>query len=146
MASNAEIKDASYFGPVAEATPTTGARPGNNTVRRPSSNTNTSEELAKNTLDGGLVKYLWPGHFVDVTNESTSDALEFAFSVGAKTLVFGQTSTFEAGSDVAGERLQPGEKRSVLCPPGMTHVNWILGAAGPSTVAFRCSDGVLGDK
>lgn len=146
MGSTAEVKDASYFGPVGETTPTADSKTGNNTVRLASSNTNTSSALAVNALEDGRTVVLWAGKFVDVKNESTTDYLEFCFSSTARTLVYGQTSTFEAGSAVAGWRLNPGETLSVVCPPGSTHANWILSAAGPSTVAFRCSEGNVGTK
>lgn len=146
MGSTAEIKDASYLGPVASATPTADGGPGNNTVRRASSGTNTSEALAVNTLDDSRVRVLWAGKFVDIKNESTTGYLEVAYSIGAQTLVYGQTGTFEAGDPASGWRLDPGQTISEVVPPGMTHVNWILSEAGPSTVAFRCSEGNVGDK
>lgn len=144
MSSTAEIKDASYFGPLASASPTDGTS-GNNTVRRASSSTNTSEELLNATVNGRVV-YPWQGHYVDIKNESTVDALDFAFSVAAQTLVYGQTGTFAAGNVASGWRIGPGEKISVICPPTAKFANWILGAAGPSTVAMRCSDGNVGTK
>jgi hypothetical protein len=146
MGSNAEVKDASYFGPVGEATPTADGKTGNNTVRYASSNTASSQALAVNTIDDGRSLTLWSGKFVDVKNESLTDSLEFCFSVAAVTLVYGTTSTFEAGSAVAGWRLDPGQTISVICPPNCKFANWILGAAGPSTVAFRCSEGNVGTK
>lgn len=146
MGSNAEVKDASYFGPVGETTPTADGKTGNNTVRYASSSTNSSQALAVNALDDGRSLVLWAGKFVDVKNESTTDYLEFCFSTVARTLVYGTTSTFEAGSAIAGWRLNPGETISVICPPGMFYANWILSAAGPSTVAFRCSEGNVGTK
>lgn len=146
MSSTAEIKDASYIGPVASATPTADGGPGNNTIRRASSSTNTSEALAINALDDGRSQVLWAGKFVDIKNESTTDYLEFAFSVAAQTLVYGQTGTFEAGNAASGWRLDPGQTISVVCPPNCRFANWILSAAGPSTVAMRCSEGNVGDK
>lgn len=146
MGSNAEVKDASYFGPVAEVTPTADSKTGNNTVRYASSSTAASQALAVNAVDGRGNVVLWAGKFVDVKNESTTDYLEYAYSVGSVTLVYGTTSTFEAGSAVAGWRLAPGETRSEIVPPGCTHANWVLSAAGPSTVAFRCSEGNVGTK
>lgn len=127
-----------------QATPTTGGAPGNGTVRLATSSTNVSPALATNALDDGRTVALWAGKFVDIKNESATDYLECCFSVGAKTLVYGTTSTFEAGSDIAGWRLDPGEKISVICPPLATHFNAVLGAAGPSTVALRCSEGDVG--
>lgn len=149
MGSTAEVKDASYLGPMATATPTadpSASNPGTNVVRYASSSTNTSEALAVNALSDGRSPVLWAGKFVDVKNESTTDYLEFAFSAGAQTLVYGQTGTFEAGNEAAGWRLNPGETLSVVCPPGATHANWILSAAGPSTVAFRLSEGNVGTR
>lgn len=145
MASNAEVKAASYFGPMAVATPSDGT-PGNNVIRRASSSTNTSEALDTATLTDGRVVATWAGKYVDVKNESTSDYLEFAFSVSAQTLVYNTSSAFTAGSAAAGWRLSPGETKSVLVPPTALYVNWVLSAAGPSTVAFYCSEGNVGTK
>lgn len=154
MASNAEVKAASYFGPMASLTPTgiSGAAgapqigPGNNTIRRPSSSSSTSEALAVNTLEDGTPKVIWAGKYVDVTNESATDAVDFAYGIGAGTLIFGEQCTFEAGDVNAGERIQPGQTKGWIVPPLATHATWILGAAGPSTLTFRCSEGEVGAK
>lgn len=140
--SSATVKADSYFGPLASATPTAAnSGPGNNPVRRPSSNANASEALATRTLQDGRTIAIWAGKYVDITNESTTDYLEVAYSVAAQALVYGQQSTFGAGSAAAGRRLAPGETKSWIVPPTALYANWILSAAGPSTVCFQCSEG-----
>jgi hypothetical protein len=99
------------------------------------------------TTDSGRIVIPWQGKYVDVTNEDPVNPLEVAFTVGAQTLVYGQIGTFAAGGHAAsGERIQPGQTRSIICPGDATYANWILGAAGPSTVAFRCSEGNVPTK
>lgn len=146
MPSNAEVKSASYFGPRTGTTPS-GLGPGNNTIRRPTATTNTSEALATGTGADNVTKVLWAGKFVDVRNEDLVNPVEYSFSVGAQTLVYGQAATLAAGSAAAGWRLGPGEKESVIVPPDCTHVNWIQpGSVSASTIAFRCSEGEVGAK
>jgi hypothetical protein len=130
----------SFYGPMAAAEGTDGAIR-NNVIRRASSSTNTSEALETDVMQDGVTRTEWAGKYVNVRNEDPVNPVEFAFSVGAVTLVYAQVGTFTAGSAVAGWRLMPGEQMSVIVPPTATYVNWVLGAAGPSTIAFYVSEG-----
>jgi hypothetical protein len=139
-------KNAAYFGPVARATPTDGTL-STNPIRRATSTTNTSEALNSDTMQDGSVKVPWAGHFVDVTNEDLVNPIDFAFSVAAQTLVYGQTGTFAAGNAESGERINPGQTKSYVCPPGVGFANWIQPAgAAASTISFRLSDGNAGTR
>jgi hypothetical protein len=143
MSASAEIKAASYFGPLASATPTAAnSGPGNNPCRRPTSTANTSEALATRALQDGRTIAIWAGKYVDITNEDLVNPVEVAFSVAAQTLVYGQVGTFAAGSAAAGMRIQPGQTKGVIVPPTALYANWIQPAAAPaSTIEFHCSEG-----
>lgn len=131
----------SYYGPMAAAEGTDGAIR-NNVIRRPTSTTNTSEALETDVMLDGVTRVEWAGKYVNVANEDPVNPVEFAFSVAAATLVYGQQGTFTAGSAVAGWRLQPGQMMSVIVPPTATFVNWIQpAAAAASTIAFYVSEG-----
>ena len=139
--STAEIKQASYAAPMASATQSAGGHPGNGTVRIATSSTNVSSALDTNALNDGRTQVAFSGKYVDVKNEDLVSPLEFAFSVGAATLVYGQTSTFAAGSAAAGWRLSPGETKSVIVPVNATHLNHIQpGGATAATIAVYCSE------
>lgn len=139
--STAEIKQASYAAPMATATLSTGGHPGNGTVRTATSTTNVSTALDTNALNDGRTQVSFSGKYVDVKNEDLVNPLEFAFSVGAVTLVYGQTSTFASGSAVAGWRLSPGETKSMIVPVSATHLNHIQpGGATAATIAVYCSE------
>lgn len=143
MSLHSEKADA-YFGPVAAAEGTDG-KYSNVVIRRPTSTTNTSEALETDALNDGRTTVDWSGRYVNVQNEDLVNPVEFAFSVGAQTLVYGQTSTFTAGNAACGWRLMPGAMMSVIVPPGCTHANWIQPAtATASTIAFYCSEGAVG--
>jgi len=134
-----QAKADSYFAPMAAAQGTDGSIR-NNVIRRPVAAGNTSEALDTSVMLDGVTRVDWAGKYVDVKNESATDALEFAFSAGAQTLTLAAVGTFTAGNVASGWRLGPGETKSVVVPPTATHVNWI-GAGG--TIAFYCSEGVL---
>jgi hypothetical protein len=146
MAGAAVEKDASYFGPMAMATPTDGTL-ATNTIRRATSSTNTSEALNSDTMQDGAVKVVWAGKFVDVTNEDLVNPLDFAFSVAAQTLVYGKAGTFAVGDAESGERIFPGQTKSYIVPPGAGFANWIQPAgAAAATIAFRLSEGNVGTR
>jgi hypothetical protein len=134
-----QAKACSYFAPMAAAQGTDGSVR-NNVIRRPVAAGNTSEALDTSLMQDGVTRVDWAGKYVDVKNEDGTNSLDFAFSAGPQTLVFGQQGTFTAGSVAAGWRLGPGETKSVVVPPTATHVNWI-GTGG--TIAFYVSEGVL---
>jgi hypothetical protein len=139
-------KNAAYFGPVARATPTDGTL-STNPIRLATSSTNTSEALNSGTMQDGSVKVVWAGKFVDVTNEDLVNPLDFAFSVAAQTLVYGQTGTFAAGNPASGERIFPGQTKSYIVPPGSGFANWIQPPlAAAATIAFRLSEGNVGTR
>lgn len=134
-------KSDSYYAPLARATPTDGSL-GNNPIRYATSTTNSSEALNTDTLQDGVTVCSWAGKYVNVKNESLVYSLDFAYSVAAQTLVYGQTGTFAAGNAASGWRLGPGEQTSLIVPPGARFANWIQeGGAVASTIAFYCSEG-----
>jgi hypothetical protein len=139
-------KDAAYFGPMARATPTDGSL-STNPIRYATSSTNTSEALNSDTMQDGSVKVVWAGKFVDVTNEDLVNPLDFAFSVAAQTLVYGQTGTFAAGNAASGGRVFPGQTKSFICPPGSGFANWIQPAgAAAATIEMHLSEGNVGTR
>jgi hypothetical protein len=141
VSSNAEVKTASYFGPLAGTTPTDGNSRGNNPIRRPTSESNTSEALATATINGRTV-VLWAGQYVDICNEDLVNPLEYSFSFGAQAITYGQTGTFATGNAATGERLMPGERVSRIVPPDATYVNFRQPAGvTAATVLFRRSEG-----
>lgn len=141
---NAAEKDASYFGPMATATPTASDH-GNNTVRFAVTNANISQALDTATDPSGRNTIPWVGRFVNIKNEDPIYGLNYAFSAGAVALVYGQVSaSFAAGNAAAGWYLGPGQQDSVIVPPGATHVNFIgANAASTGPIAFRCSEGAV---
>ncbi len=133
-------KFASIGAPFASAENTNGAL-ATNTIRRPTSTTNTSEALDSDTLNDTRVVVHWAGHYVTVKNEDLVNPVEFAYSAAPVTLVYGATGTFTAGNAQSGWRLGPGESLSEMVPLGSTHANWIQPAgAAASTIAFRPSE------
>ncbi len=148
MGSTAEVKEASYLGPTASADTTVGATLG--VVRLATTGTTpVTAALPTVTLPGSIgsgVKVPLQNKYMDVKNESTTNAMNFAFGVGsAPALVYGQLSTFAAPSAAAGWHLGPGETKSIIVPVNATHVS-VVAAAGTDTVAFYCSEGRVGDK
>lgn len=141
---NAAEKDASYFGPMATATPTMQDH-GNNTIRFAVTAANISQALAPITTASGRVNIPVVGRFMNIKNEDPVYGLNYAFSAGAQVLVYGQVSaSFAAGAAGAGWYLGPGQQDSVIVPPGATFVNFIgqnASAVGP--IAFRCSEGAV---
>lgn len=134
-------KAASVYGPMARAQPTDGTL-GNNTIRRPTSASNTSEALATATLADGVTKCVWAGKWVAIKNEDLTNPVEFAFSVAAQTLVYGQTGSFAAGSAASGWRLGPGETIERVVPRDALYANWIQPAgASAATIALYVSEG-----
>jgi hypothetical protein len=148
MAGIPETKAASYYGPVARATPTDGTQ-GNNAIRFATSSTADSKALNTDSKsDGETINPYWD-KYVDIHNEDLSNPLEVAFSDGAAgaTLVYGLSASFAAGSAVAGWRLNPGETKSVICPRGSTFFNFVQpGSVSASTVALYCSEGVVSSR
>src|SRR6185503_895958 len=146
MASNAEIKAASYYGPRASATPTNGD-PGLNTIRFATSEVAASPEMNSDTMQDGRPVYPYQGKYVNIKNEHASLGLDVAFSVAAQTLVYGQTSaSFAVGDARAGWNLSPGETISAIVPNDAKFFNHILESAGTGKVAIRCSEGNVGNK
>lgn len=143
----AQEKAASYYAPMAQATPTDGSS-GLGTVRFATSSTADSQALNTDVLQDGRTVYPWRGKYVNFKNEDLFNPLDVAFSVGAVTLVYGQTAaSFAAGSAVAGWRLMPGEERSEMCPNDATHFNYVQpSGAVAATVALRLSEREVGNK
>ena len=134
-------KAASTIGPLARATPTDGSL-GNNVLRRPTSTTSTPEAMPSVTLLDGITRVPWQGKWVWVKNEDTVAPLEFAFSVGTGTLVYGQTAALAAGDQRIGWRISPGETVKFIVPKDATHVVTIQpGAAAASTFAMFVAEG-----
>lgn len=139
--SNAEIKAASYVGPVA-TTSALGLTTRLGVKRYATAVTNTSAALPTDTVADGSVR-TWEGLYLNVKNESQIDVLTFAFGLGsAPVLVHGTLATFATGHVAAGWLLGPNEEKSILIPAGATHAAWILPGTGtPSTIAFYVSEG-----
>lgn len=162
MSSNAEVKEASIFGPVASLTGTSyflaNGKPNQSAgavrgiVRSATSTTSVPETLPAITDSPGNAsnesRIPLRGKFLSIKNESALSSLEFAFGIGsAPTLVYGQLATFAAGHAAAGWRLDPLQSRDFIVPPGATHLSHVLQTGGTaSTVAFFCSEGNVGDK
>jgi len=142
--SNAETKAASYFGPVATTTTATGGLQG--VARYATSTSSANVALPTVTYGDGRVVCTLQGKYMDFTNESTTNGMNFAFGVGAApTLVYGQAATLGTGHVSAGAHLAPGQTKSVIVPPLATHIAWIA-AAGTDSISFYCSEGNVGDK
>jgi hypothetical protein len=149
MAGIPETKAASYYGPVARATPTDGGQ-GNNVIRFATSSTAASQALNTDTKTDGEIISPWWDKYVDIHNEDLVNPLEVAFSDGAAgvTLFYGRLSaSFNAGAADSAWRLNPGETKSVICPRGSTFFNYVQPAAvSAATVALYCSEGVVSSR
>lgn len=149
MTATAEIKAASYLGPVAIASTTNGALQG--VVRYATAATVLSAALPTKSAEGigrgTLTPIVLQSKYMDVKNESSSNGLNFAFGIGsAPALTYGAVNTFANITAAAGWHLSPGETKSVIVPPGATHVSWINSGSGTDPIAFYCSSGDIGDK
>jgi hypothetical protein len=159
MGSNAEVKEATVYGPTACLSGTT-YQPGPGVIsaggvrgvfRIATSTTNVAVALPVVAVPGNNSdKSTRPlqAKFMRIKNEDTAASLEFAFGVGAApTLVHGQASALGTGHVAAGWRLDPLEWIDVIVPVDATHMAFIQpAAAAASTVALYCSEGNVGDK
>jgi hypothetical protein len=146
--SNAEIKEASILGPVAALTTTAGYEGALRGVARYATSTGSLNAAlpTKTIADGRTSVIPLRGKFLRIANESSVDALTFAFGIGAApTLVHGELATFATGDVNAGWRIPPDQYLDVIVPKDATHVAWIQPAgAVASTIAFYCSEGNVG--
>jgi hypothetical protein len=77
------------------------------------------------------------GRFVRVASHGC--VTEVSASVGAVTLVYGQTSALGTGSAVAGARIADGGYIEGILPNNCTHLNWVS-SSGSGLVEIYCSE------
>jgi hypothetical protein len=159
MGSNAEVKEATVYGPTACLSGTT-YQPGPGVIsaggvrgvfRIATSTTNVGVALPVVPVPGNESnKNTTPlrAQFLRIKNEDALASLEFAFGVGAApTLIYARPSAFGTGDAAAGWRLDPLEWIDVIVPVDATHISFIQQtSAAASTVALYCSSGNIGDK